>query len=208
MTITKTNSLTFGILFIFIVSGMGCGVSNKKLKTLGAIIVVGIAAKLIYDMVIDYKTEQTSNENQVINKYKKTHKTLPKTPVLVAYESSIKPGDLVTAGNKISVSSSLEVVRGQNKATIVIQEKVTIFDNEDNNKELKSMVKVVNQETQKCGGFKNEFTFTLPKGMPQGVYPVTTTIIIDGKEFSPVNNKMQLVINESSENEYRFAQVD
>jgi hypothetical protein len=33
--------------------------------------------------------------------------------------------------------------------------------------------------------------------MPQGVYPIKTTVIIDGKEYAPVENKMQLVMNQN-----------
>ncbi len=196
MKLSNNNILVISTLSIMLVTGVGCGgMNSKRLRTIGAVIAVGIAAKLIYDMVIDYQTEQVSNENQVIDDYKKEHKQLPEEPVLVSYVSSLKPGDVVKVGSPISITSSLEVVRGSSKKDIEIKEKITIFDNEDHEKELKSLTKVVNKDTKACGAFENAFTFKLPKGMPQGIYPIKTFVIVDGKTFEPKENRMQLVIN-------------
>lgn len=183
-------------LCAFLITSIGCSIKDKNLKRLGAVIVVGIAAKLIYDMVIEHKTQQVSNEKDVTDEYKKNHKELPAEPTLVSYRSSIKPGGVVNAGNQVSIVSQVEVVRGTNSETVDIQEKVIIFDNEDPLKEIKKFTKKINQETQRGGEFANEFKFTLPKGMPQGIYPIKTQVIIDGKAFSPVENKMQLVIHQ------------
>ena len=71
------------------------------------------------------------------------------------------------------------------------------------------MVKAVNKDTKKCGAFENEFTFTLPKGMPQGVYPIKTAVIINGVESTQVDSRMQLVYFGDSETEtYRIAKAD
>ncbi len=191
---TKIKYLTIALLCIFVMTGTGC--KKKHLKTVGALIVAGVAAKIIYDMVIDYRTEQTSNDNQVVRKYKKQHKALPEEPQLVRYQSTIKPGAVVNPGKKISIQSTLEVVRSKDSEILQIQEKITIYDNEDPNKILKSLVKNVNSETNKCGAFNNAFTFTLPKGMPQGVYPIKTEVIVDGKAFEPVQSRMQLVYHD------------
>ncbi len=156
-------------------------------------VVLGVAAKLIYDMVVDYQSKQVNDEGEVVEKYKLAHGELPNEPQLVIYESSIRPGDVVTAGNDISIISKLEVVRSLSTRTLIIEEKITIFDNEDNNKELKSFTKTVNAETNASGAFENEFTFQLPKGMPQGIYPVRTKILVNGIAHAPVNNQMQLV---------------
>lgn len=189
----KTVSILFSLALIF---SAGCGISNKRLKQIGAIVAVGIAAKLIYDMVVEYKSKQVNDEGEVVEKYKKAHGALPAKPVLVAYESSIRPGEVVSVGKDISIQSKLEVVRSASSRNVDIQEKITIFDNEDNAKELKSLVKVVNENTKASGAFENEFTFKLPKGMPQGIYPVKTTVIVDGVEQTPVNSQMQLVFTE------------
>ncbi len=193
---SHANRVVAGFLAITLLTTAGCGgISSKRLKQIGAVVVIGIAAKLIYDMVVDYQSKQVNDEAEVVDRYKKEHGSLPQTPVLVNYESSIKPGEVVTVGNDISIQSKLEVVRSASTRNVEIQEKITIFDNEDNTKELKSLIKVVNKDTNSSGAFENEFTFKLPKGMPQGIYPVQTTVIVDGTAYEPVNSQMQLIYN-------------
>lgn len=195
-------------LCVFLISSVGCSIKDKNLKRLGAVLVVGIAAKIIYDMVIEHQTQQVTNEKDVIDEYKKNHKKLPDEPTLVSYRSSIKPGEVVNAGNQVSIVSQVEVVRGENSKTVDIQERIVIFDNDDTTKEIKSFTKKINQETQRGGEFANEFKFTLPKGMPQGVYPIKTQILLNGKAFSPVENKMQLVKYVPQFTDKRFALVE
>ena len=189
-----SQSMLIGLISVTLMFASGCGgISSKRLKQIGAVVVLGVAAKLIYDMVVDYQSKQVNDEGEVIEKYKLEHGELPNEPQLVAYESSIQPGDVVTARNDISILSTLEVVRSINTRALTIEEKITIFDNEDNSKELKSYIKTVNAETNASGAFENKFTFQLPKGMPQGIYPVRTEILVNGKAYAPVNNQMQLV---------------
>ena len=189
-----SNRLIVSVLAVCLLTTAGCGgISSKRWKQIGTVVAVGIAAKLIYDMVVDYQSKQVNDESQVVKRYKKQHGDLPESPVLVEYESSIEPGDVVEAGNQISIVSNLEVVRSSVSRKVEIKEKITIFDNEDNDKELKSLTKVVNEDTNASGAFENEFTFKLPKGMPQGVYPVRSTVIVDGVAQTPVNSQMQLI---------------
>jgi len=207
MKINSTSSIAIGILFIMSVAGMGC--KKKDLQRIATAAVVVVAAKLLYDMYIEHKTEQKENDNQVVKKYKSQHSSLPAKARLVSYQSSIKPGEVVNPGKPISIVSSLEVVRGVDTEQVEIKEKIIIFDNEDNSKELKSLVKTVNKDTNKCGSFENEFTFTLPQGMPQGVYPIKTAVIINGVESTPVDSRMQLVYITDGESEtYRLAKAD
>ncbi|MCW8875510.1 MAG: hypothetical protein OQJ89_11780 [Kangiellaceae bacterium] len=191
MKLNKTTTTAVGILFIMSVAGMGC--KKKDLERIATVAAVAIAAKLLYDMYIEYKSEQKSDDDHVVNKYTAEHQSLPAKAQLVSYQSNIKPGEVVNPGNQISIVSNLEVVRGQDTEQVEIKERITIYDNEDNSKELKSLIKVVNKDTNKCGAFENEFTFTLPKGMPQGLYPIKTAVIINGVELTPVDSRMQLV---------------
>lgn len=187
----KSIALFMAVILLF-TAGCG-GISSKRWKQIGTVVAVGIAAKLIYDMVVEYQSQQVNDESQVVTRYKEQYGSLPLQPVLVDYASSIRPGKVVTAGKQISIVSNLEVVRGASSRNVDIQEKITIFDNEDNSKELKSLTKVVNEQTKASGAFQNEFTFKLPKGMPQGVYPVRTTVIVDGIAQTPVDSQMQLI---------------
>ena len=204
----QTNSkkvLINSVIAVALISMIGCGIKNKDLKKLAAVVVVAVAAKLIYDMVIEHQSKQVNDENDVVNKYKKSHKSLPDEAVLVSYESNIMPGGVIKAGDNISIVSSLEVVRGAASPAVKIEEMITIYDNEDNAKELKSLTKVINEKTNASGAFENEFTFKLPKGMPQGIYPVKTTVLLDGKALAPVSAEMQLVQNVEAASDYLLA---
>ena len=201
----NANRLIACLLAITLLTAAGCGgISSKRWKQIGTVVAIGVAAKLIYDMVVDYQSKQVNDEGQVVERYKKTHGSLPQEPVLVNYESTIMPGSVVTAGNDISIQSKLEVVRSASSRNVDIQEKIIIFDNEDNSKELKSLTKVVNRDTNTSGAFENEFTFKLPKGMPQGIYPVQTTVIVDGKAYAPVNSQMQLIYKFDGQGRYQL----
>lgn len=180
---------------------------EQELKTGAKVLAVGVAAKLIHDMIIDYRSSQTKPEDQVVQEYKKTHPSLPNEPEVVAYTSSIKPGEVVKAGKEVLVNSSLVVVPGVNSKAIDIQEQIDIHDNEKNEKVLKTPTKSVNEKTKKSGAFNNEFKFTLPVGMPQGVYPIKTQVLVNGKAAKPTNNKMQLVLNVDRDSNYTIVAI-
>ena len=55
-----------------------------------------------------------------------------------------------------------------------------------------------NEDTKRAGHYTNEFTFTLPEGLPQGVYPIKTTLILNGEENKTINNDLQLVLEVNS----------
>ncbi|MDH5179432.1 MAG: hypothetical protein OEZ39_15230 [Gammaproteobacteria bacterium] len=180
-----------------------CEKSNTKKKVFNAA-VIGVAAKLIHDMIIEFKSSQVGSDESVVKQYTAKHKSLPKKPTLVTYKSSVKPGQVVTAGKPVLVASDLTVVRGKSTKQVKIEEEFSIYDNEDNKKLLKSLKKVVNDKTKQGGQFQNEFKFTLPVGMPQGVYPLKTTVLVDNKPFKPVANKMQLVLHVDEHQNYQI----
>ncbi|MBI3561743.1 MAG: hypothetical protein HY080_08515 [Gammaproteobacteria bacterium] len=181
---------------------------ERDLKTAGKIVAIGIAAKLIYDMIIDYTSSQVSDEDKVINDYKKVHEVLPPEPDVVQYSSTLKPSNVVSAGKAVIIDSDLVVVPSAKSKTVDIQERIDIYDNEKTDKTIKSMTKPVNAKTKKSGAFKNEFKFTLPVGMPQGVYPIKTMVLVNGKAFKPAENKMQLVLNVDNQQHYRIVAVN
>lgn len=180
---------------------------NKAIKSGAQAVAVGVAAKVIYDMVIEFSTAQTSPEDKVVADYKKKNKDLPAEAQVLEYASSLKPGEVVNAGKEVKVVSSLVVVPGKDGKAVEIKEQINIHDNEDNKKVLKSLSKMVNEGTKKTGAYHNEFKFTLPVGMPQGVYPVKTVVMLNGKEAKPSNNKMQLVLHVDDRQHYQIVAI-
>src|SRR5690606_23843606 len=98
----------------------------------------------------------------------------------------------------VLIQSDIVVVPGAQRKTAFIEERIVIFDNEDNTKELKNFAKPVNEKTKTGGRYKNEFSFTLPEGLPQGVYPIKTELLLNGKTVNAADNDIQLVLNVDS----------
>lgn len=181
---------------------------KENIETAVKVAAIGIAAKIIYDMVIEYKTKPVSDEDAVIKAYKAKHKTLPNKPAVVSYTTSLKPGQVVKPGKPVLLVSKVEVVPGKNGGPVLVQEKIAIHDNEDNKKVIKSLVKGVNEASKKGGIFENEFSFTLPEGMPQGVYPVETAVLLNDEEQDQEKNEMQVVWQVMPDGQYQIALVD
>jgi hypothetical protein len=181
---------------------------KQKIKAIGKIIEIGAAATAIREMIIHYRVQQTYTEDKVVKEYKLKHKQLPPEPQVLEYSSTIKPGEIVKAGKEVLVGSKLVVIAGQKSKTTDIKERITIYDNEKKDKELISLTKPVNEKAGKAGAFENEFKFTLPVGMPQGVYPIKTLVLLNGKVEKPTSHKMQLVLNVDEYQRYQIVALN
>lgn len=168
---------------------------------------LGLAAKAIYDMAIKYKTKNVSQEDEVVKAYKAKHKKLPKKPLVVSYATNLKPGQVVKPGKPVLLVSRLEVVPGRDGSPLTLQEKLAIHDNEDNKKVIKSLTKGVNDSTKTGGIYENEFSFTLPVGMPQGVYPIQTSVILNDKEGNKEKQEMQIVLKVLDSGRYQLVSL-
>lgn len=192
-------------------SGGDCDTEDCKnkaqIENAAKVVAIGAAAKLIHDMVISFESDQTGSESSVVKKYKKEHNKLPSAPLVYAYKSSLKPGSVIKAGKEVTVESMVEVVPGTNSKSLKIQEKIDIYDSEDNKKILKSLVKTINGTSGKSGAFKNKFKFSFPVGMPEGIYPIKTHVLVDKKPFKPEKNKLQLVLRVNTLGKYKLAAV-
>src|SRR5690606_37938924 len=115
--------------------------------------------------------------------------------IVYSYKAELSPKNLVKVGNKMTVNTKVDVVPAKKKKKVVLEEEIKIFDNEDTSKVLKSMKKRVNDEKGLAGSYENSFAFTLPAGLPQGVYPIETIAYLNGKAHKPESNNMQVVLN-------------
>ncbi|MES2674241.1 MAG: hypothetical protein V4660_08370 [Pseudomonadota bacterium] len=169
--------------------------NREHLKGVAKVAAITIAAKLIFDMVVEYRSKNISDEAVVTRQYKDEHETLPEEPIASVYTTSTLPGNVFQSGKKVVIQSDMVVVPGREQKNTLIEEQIVIFDNEDNTKELKSLTKVVNAETKRAGRYANEFSFTLPEGLPQGIYPIKTALLLNGKTAKASSNDIQLVLH-------------
>ena len=168
--------------------------NKEHLKAAAKIVAVAVAVTLITKMVIKSRSERIAKEEQIAEEYKAKNKNLPAEPIATEYVTKTLPGNVVTPGNEVIIQSNIVVVPGTQQKTALIEERIAIYDNEDNTKELKNFTKPVNEETKTGGRYQNEFAFTLPEGLPQGVYPIKTELLLNGKVVNNSDNDIQLVL--------------
>lgn len=222
---SKFTILGTVILSFFLLTGFGLGDVNKKMssslnnssksssksknreaiKTGVKVVAIGIAAKLLKDLVVEFTSEKTEEEDAVVKEYKKAHKKLPKKPKVVSYTTKISPSGAVKAGKKVSVFTTTKVVPGTKVTKVEVQDKLEIYDAENTAQINQSLVKPVNEGSPTGGTYSNKFVFSLPEGLPQGVYPVKTTSIVNGEEQDNVDNKFQLVLTVMPDHQYQLA---
>lgn len=171
----------------------GCK-NREHLKAVAKIAAVAVAVTLITKMVIKQRSERLAKEKQVADEYKSQNNSLPAEPMATEYVTKTLPGSVVEAGKEVIIQSEIVVVPGTKQKTALIEERIAIYDNEDNTKELKNFTKPVNEKTKRGGRYQNEFSFTLPEGLPQGVYPIKTELLLNGKAVNSSNNDIQLVL--------------
>lgn len=171
----------------------GCK-NREHLKAAAKVAAVAVAVTLITKMVINQRSERIAKEEQVAEEYKTNNSNLPAEPMATEYDTKALPGSVVEPGKEVVIQSDIVVVPGTQQKTALIEERIAIFDNEDNTKELKNFTKPVNEKTKRGGRYKNEFAFTLPEGLPQGVYPIKTDLLLNGKVVGSANNDIQLVL--------------
>jgi len=185
----------------------GCK-NREHLKAVVKIAAVAVAVKLIADMVVKQRSKKVVDEEQVVADYEKQNKTLPRYPLATEYTTNTLPGKVVEPGQEVVIQSDIVVVPGTQSKTTLIEERLAIFDNEDNTKELKSLTKKVNKNNTSGGRYQNEFTFTLPEGLPQGVYPIKTELLLNGQVAETSNNDIQLVLQVESLGGYQLVALN
>lgn len=157
-------------------------------------VVVQTTSDLIRGMIIGYTTVQVKTDRQVSEEFEKETGSLPVNPKASAYRSEILPGSSVRPGTEVRVTSHIEVVPGTSGSRVNIEEKMTIWDNDDNSIALNSMTKAPGSSAANGGAFTSEFTFKLPEGLPQGVYPVSTHLLLNGEQVGDQKHGLQLVL--------------
>lgn len=149
---------------------------------------------MLRGMIIGYTTTQVKSDREVSDEFEKETGSLPVNPRVSAYRSEVLPGTSVRPGTEVRVKSHIEVVPGTSGARVNIEEKMTIWDNDDNSVALNSMTKAPGSSTANGGAFTSEFTFKLPEGLPQGVYPVSTHLLLNGEQVGDQKHGLQLVL--------------
>lgn len=137
----------------------------------------------------NYKAKQVKTAEQVNEQYKIANKgELPTEPKLVSYTVNSVPSAVLNSGSPLIVDSTIEVVQGGSTKPIIEQELIVYHGG----KEVSKARKVANSG-QGAGEYHTRFTVNLPKGVPQGAYPVYSTVYLNGVQVRNQSIPVQVV---------------
>lgn len=151
---------------------------------------------MIRSMVVDYQVEQTRSGDDVLQDYQEQTGTRPVRTFVSSYQCWMSPNGSARPGQEIVIQSVVQVIRGSRGGRVRIEERLSIWDNEDPDSMLTEMTKPLGRSASDGGELRGEFTFTLPEGMPQGVYPVMMEVLMDGEEVGDRRFELQLVMRD------------
>lgn len=158
----------------------------------GAVAGAGIAAAAC--LAINYSSHQDKTSQQTQNDYKKSHAgSLPEKTTVLKYTSRLS-APAIKPGSGTVLSTTAEVVKGKNDQEPRIDEELVI--NTPDNKEFKKLRK---QAGATGGVYSNRFNIDFPKGMDEGIYPLTTSLFINDKIVKSSKIKLQVVLLKSGE---------
>ena len=157
----------------------------------GAAAGAGIAAAAC--LAINYSSHQDKTSKQIQADYEKKYKKLPEKTTVISYTSRLS-AHAIKPGSSTVLSTTAEVVTGKNDQEPRIDEEMVI--NTPDNKEYKKLRKPAGATG---GAYTSRFNIDFPKGMDEGVYPLTTSLFINDKRVKSTKIKLQVVLLESGE---------
>ena len=171
-----------------IVGGLLAGGKNR---VRGA--AAGAAIGAFACFAINANSRQTKTASQVETDYNALRGGLPTSPSVVAYNTSIAPGQVIRAGADVSVTSNIEVVSGQRDPVKDVKEEIVLID--PKGEEFKRGTKAVGENgTPGSGAYQNTFAFKMPTSAPQGIYTVKTQVYLNGSVAKQSESRIQLVM--------------
>ena len=170
-------------------AAIGALAGGSKNRGTGA--AAGAAIGALACVAYNYATKQTKTAQQVSDEYKAKNKgTLPASATVTRFNVQVAPTAKVQAGNAVNVASNIEVVPGTSNPSPNVEQEITLFSPDG-----AQAGKARKPASQSGGGaFETSFKFSLPQGVPQGVYPVKSQLYVDGKPAAGTDTRFQVVV--------------
>src|SRR6478672_8014378 len=154
---------------------------------------IGAAIGALACVAYNYYAKQTKTSQQVTDEYKAKNKgTLPASATVTRFNVQVAPTAKVQAGNAVDVASNIEVVPGTSNPQPNVEQEITLFS--PDGAQAGKARKPANQAGTGGGAFETSFKFSLPQGVPQGVYPVKSQLYVDGKPAAGTDTRFQVVV--------------
>lgn len=186
----KCNPWATGAMGALVGAALGAG-HNKEAAAKGAIAGAAIAA--LSCLAINASSRQTQTAETVQAEYRQANAgVLPSVPTVLAYDTSIYPGNRVAAGQSVEIKSNLKLVDGTQQRISSVREDMILLGTDG--REIKRVGKDVSSNLS-GGGYENTFSFSFPSGVSQGVYGVRTELLVNGQVVGQNDEGLQLVID-------------
>jgi hypothetical protein len=169
---------------------LGALVGGRSHRGGGAAIGAGVGA--LACMAYNYTTSQTKSAQQVETEYKAANNgTLPAAATVTRFNAQVNPNDNVQSGTAVDVKSQIEVVPGTNDPQPKVEQEIALYapDGKETAKARKPAA-----QSPGGGGFETNFKFTMPQGVPQGVYPVKSQVYVNNEPAANTETRFQVVI--------------
>lgn len=150
---------------------------------------LGAGAGALACMAWNYQAKQTKTAEQVQRDFRTAHGSLPRESRITSYNVAFAPTARIAAGEATAVRSVIEVVQGTAAASPVVEQEMIIT--KPDGSELKARKRA--NEGYGAGQFEGAFDVRMPRGVPQGDYPVRTAIYLDGQRAATRDMTLQVV---------------
>jgi hypothetical protein len=171
-------------------TALGALLGGSRNRLRGAAIGAGVGA--LACMAYNYHTTQTKSAQQVTEEYKAANQgELPAAATVTRFDAKVAPTESVQAGKAVDIASYIEVVPGTDNPRPTVEQQITLFA--PDGKEAANAKKPANQSPG-GGAFETTFRFTMPQGVPQGVYPVKSQVFVNGDPTANAETRFQVVV--------------
>jgi hypothetical protein len=144
----------------------------------------------------NYNVAQTKTAEQSVVDYRRANAgRVPTQAVVTTFNTRMDPNGTVRPGGNMTVTSRIEVVPGTTQANPIIEEELVLIKPD---KTTTTARKRANPNGD-AGAFETKFSMTMPEGVPQGTYPVKTTLYVDGRASRTNDLNLQVVALPSGE---------
>jgi hypothetical protein len=173
---------------------LGALIGGRSHRGGGAAIGAGVGA--LACMAYNYTTSQTKSSQQVETEYKAANNgALPPATTVTRFDAQVNPNSNVQSGTAVDVKSQIEVVPGTNDPQPNVEQEIALYapDGKETAKARKPAA-----QTPGGGAFETNFKFTMPQGVPQGVYPVKSQVYVNNEPAANTETRFQVVIGPQS----------
>lgn len=158
---------------------------------------LGAGAGALACMAWNYHTKQTKTAEQVQRDYRTAHGSLPRESRITTYNVNFAPTSRIAAGDATGLRSTIEVVQGTAAPSPIVEQEMVIT--KPDGSELRARKRA--NEGYGAGQFEGNFDVRMPRGVPQGDYPVRTAIYLDGQRVASRDMTLQVVAARNGDNQ-------